>query len=104
MKIGQKDNQKIVIWGAGFWGSIVLEWIRVWGKGTEFIGFIDTKKYGTYLDYPIIQKEAVEECGTIFVAMEDTKAIRDVVSYLEIQGKVRNQDFFLSCNSPVMKI
>lgn len=104
LKIGQKDNQKIVIWGAGFWGSIVLEWIRVWGKGTEFIGFIDTKKYGTYLDYPIIQKEAVEECGTIFVAMEDTKAIRDVVSYLEIQGKVRNQDFFLSCNSPVMKI
>lgn len=104
LKIGQKDNQKIAIWGAGFWGSIVLEWIHVWGKGTKFIGFIDTQKHGIYLDYPILQKEAVEECGTIFVAMEDTKAIRDVVSYLEIQGKVRNQDFFLSCNSPVMKI
>lgn len=103
-KINRKENRKIAIWGAGHWGSMVLEWIHVWGKEVEIMGFIDTKKQGTYLGYPIFgeKEKVVEECGTIFVAMGNVEAIHEVMSYLEICGKVRNQDFFLSCNSPVI--
>lgn len=103
-KIEQKENKKIAIWGAGFWGSRVLEWIYAFGKGTEFVGFIDTNKSGEYLGYPILQKNAgvVEECGTIFIAVENRKAIREIMNYLKRNGKRRNQDFFLACNSPIV--
>lgn len=105
-EIEKKENQKIAIWGAGFWGSMVWDWICAWGKKADFVGFIDTKKQGTYLEFPILQdkEEALKECGTIFVAMENVEAIREVMSYLELHGKVKNQDFFLSCNSPVIRI
>lgn len=102
----QKDNKRIAIWGAGFWGGQVLEWIHVLGEQSWLVGFIDIYKTGTYLGYPIIQNmdKILDECGTIFVALENPKAISDVMQYLEKQGKVRNQDYFLTCNSPLLRI
>lgn len=105
-KIEQKDNKKIVVWGAGFLGGRILEWIRAWGKETEFRGFIDTYKQGVYLGYPILQQreDVIEECGTIFIAAGNQKAILEIMQYLETHGKVRNQDYFLVCNSPLIRI
>ena len=105
-KIEQKDNKEIAIWGAGFWGGRVLEWIRIWGKETYFTGFIDTKKTGEYLGYPIVQdnESVISECGTIFIAMENKKSMLEIMEYLERFGKIRNQDYFLVYNSPVIRI
>ncbi len=105
-KIEQKDNQKIVIWGAGFWGSRILKWIHAWGKGKEVAGFIDTNKQGIYMGYPIFRskEKALEECGVIFVAVENQKSILDIMDYLEMCGRVRNQDYFLVLNSPLIRI
>lgn len=102
----QKDNKRIVIWGAGFWGRQVLEWLHILGEQSWLVGFIDINKRGTYLDYPIFQDKdrILEDCGTIFVALENPKAISDVMKCLENRGKVRNQDYFLACNSPLIRI
>lgn len=105
-KIEQKKNKKIVIWGAGFWGGQVLEWIQMLGEQTRLVGFIDMSKEGMYFGYPIFQNkdEILEECGTVFIAMENPKAIAEVMEYLEMYGKMRNQDYFLACNSPLIRI
>lgn len=103
LKINQKDNKKVAIWGAGFWGSRVLEWIRIWGEGTEFVGFIDTNKEGIYLGYPIVQnkEKILAVCGTIFIAVENREAILEIMDYLDRYGKIRNKDYFLAYNSPI---
>lgn len=105
-KIEQKRNRKILIWGAGFWGGQVLEWIQMLGEQTSLVGFIDMSKEGVYFGYPIFQNkdEILEECGTVFIAMENPKAIAEVMEYLEMHGKMRNQDYFLACNSPLIRI
>lgn len=106
IKIQHKDNKRIIIWGAGFWGGQVLEWIQTLGEQTSLVGFIDISKQGTYCGYPIFQnkEEILDECGSIVVALENQKAILEVMEYLEMHGKVRNQDFFLACNSPLIRI
>ena len=102
-KIEQKDNKKAVIWGAGLWGGRVLEWIHAWRGNIKLAGFIDMEKQGTYLGYPILEKweNVIEECGTVFIAMNNANAILEIMSYLDGHGKVRNKDYFLSCNLPV---
>lgn len=100
--ISQKENRKIAIWGAGYWGSRVLEWIRVWGRETDFAGFMDTNKRGSYLGYPIAEdrETLITECGTVFIALGDTKGMMEIINYLENLGKLRNRDYFLACNAP----
>ena len=61
------------------------------------------EKRGTYHGYPILEKweDAIKECGTVFVALKNTKAILEIMQYLEEYGMVRNKDYFLSCNAPI---
>lgn len=100
----KKDNKRIVIWGAGMWGEIVIKWIRQFGTDElEVMGFIDVNKKGMYLECPIIQdKDAVlDKCGTVFVAVADIRARLEIMDYLDHHGKVRNSDYFMVCNGPV---
>lgn len=101
--IEQKDNKKMIIWGAGLWGSRVLEWVRAWKGTVEFAGFIDLNKHGTYLGYSILEEaeEAIEESGTIIIAMRDTETVLEIMDCLERYEKVRNRDYFLTCNAPI---
>ena len=101
--IEQKDNKKIIIWGAGLWGSRILEWIHAWMGSVECEGFIDLNKHGMYLGYPILEntEDAIEESGTIIIAMRDTKTVLEIMEYLEKHNKVRNKDYFLTCNAPI---
>lgn len=101
--IGQKDNKKIIIWGAGLWGSRILEWIHAWMGSAECEGFIDLNKHGMYLGYPILEntEDAIEESGTIIIAMRDAKTVLEIMEYLEKHSKVRNKDYFLTCNAPI---
>ena len=102
-EIEQKDNKKAIIWGAGLWGSRILEWIHAWNGNIEFAGFVDMEKRGTYHGYPILEKreDAIKECGTVFIALKNTKAILEIMQHLEEYGMVRNKDYFLSCNAPI---
>lgn len=101
--IEQKDNKKVIIWGAGLWGGRVLEWIHAWKGSVDFAGFIDLNKHGTYLGYSIQEnmEEAIEESGTVIIAMRDAETILEIMYCLEIHGKVRNKDYFLTCNAPI---
>ena len=97
----KKENRKVVIWGAGYWGSIAMTWISLLGKRVEFQGFIDTKKKGEYLGYPIVQEKdtVIAECGMLFVAVANRESILEIMDYLDERGQERNKDYFLICNS-----
>lgn len=103
--IEKKSNKDVLIWGAGFWGSIALKWLRILKGKVRIVGFLDINKRGHYLGYPIIQekKNAINSCGTILIALGDKKGRIDIMDYLEGLGKVRNKDYFLTCNfwSPI---
>lgn len=97
-------NKKVVIWGAGEWGETILEWLHhLGGDEIEIMGFIDMKKQGEYLGYPIIQDRdnVIKECGVIFVAVARGKDCLDIMSYLDKRGKVRNRDYFMVINGPM---
>lgn len=98
-----EKSKKVVIWGAGFGGSIALNWLTLLGLKTKVLGFIDIKKKGNYLEYPIwANREAIiKESNIILVAVFDTKAILEIVECLEKYGKQKNMDYFLICNNPV---
>lgn len=97
------ENRKIVIWGAGFWGSIVLRWISLLEKEINFWGFVDIEKHGKYLGYLILsdRETAILECDIIIVAVTAPKAVLEIRNYLEKYNKQRNQDYFLIYNEPI---
>ncbi|MCI8392283.1 MAG: glycosyltransferase family 4 protein [Roseburia sp.] len=100
MSLREKEKQELLIWGAGYWGSRVLEWLQMFGMGGMLRGFIDTRKQGEYLGYPVVRKEdpAVAECGTILIAVADKKSELEIIEELEKCGKVRSRDYFRMCN------
>lgn len=101
--IKNKDKKKAVIWGAGFWGSVALDWLQLAGSRVEFAGFIDTKKHGQYLGQSILENKdtVIIECDIIIVALEDEAGRLDIMNYLEGYKKVRNIDYFMVCNGPI---
>lgn len=102
----KKSNTKVVIWGAGFWGQVVLEWIKLLQGKIHLLGYIDSTKTGEYMGYPILgdKERAIEECGTVLVALSNRNGILEIMNVLEVMGKIRNQDYFLICNSPLIRI
>lgn len=99
----KKDNKSVTIWGAGFWGSIALEWLRLLENQVEFVGFLDSYKHGEYLGFPIIDinDDVVTQCGTVIVALENIAERLKIMDYLEVHDKVRNIDYFMVCNGPI---
>lgn len=99
----QKENKKVLIWGAGFWGRAVYEWIETLKNQIQFVGFIDSYKLGTCLGFPIINhKDALlDMCGIVIVALENERSRLEIMNYLDRKGKVRNKDYFLIHNGPV---
>lgn len=97
------ENKKIMIWGAGFWGAIALEWLEPLQGKIEFAGFIDVNKKGEYLGYPIAanRNEAILECDIVLVAVADSEAILEIMGNLEKHDKERNKDYFLLNNFPI---
>lgn len=104
-EIKKRENKKIVIWGAGYWGGITLSGISFLEEQIDFLGFIDLKKKGEYLGYPILQDRdnVIAECGVILVALADHAGILEIMNYLDEREKVRNRDYFLICNLPTIR-
>lgn len=98
--IKAKKVQKFAIWGAGFWGEFALEWIAFLGCEKQFMGFIDSKKRGEYLSYPILNNkdQSISNCDAIFVAVGDMDDRLEIMDYLEQLGKKRNRDYFMVLN------
>lgn len=99
--IRQKSPRKIVIWGAGYFGEIALEWVKILNCSDRLIGFIDTYKKGEYLDYPILEEKdhVIQVSDMIFVAISDVNSCLEIMKYLEQYGKKRNHDYFMILNS-----
>lgn len=103
LEIEKKNNKKVMIWGAGFWGKMTFEWICALENQIEFIGFIDTFKQGTYLGFPIVNENNLEPdiCGTIIIAVQDAKSRLEIMNKLDMYGKERNRDYYFIWNGPV---
>lgn len=99
----QKENKKVMIWGAGLWGRIAFEWVSLVKNQIEFIGFIDSFKQGRYLGFPIINNNdpLIDMCGTIIIAILDEKSRLEIMEYLDMRGRERNKDYFLIWNGPI---
>lgn len=97
------ESKRIMIWGAGFWGAIALEWLVPLQEEIEFTGFIDSNKKGEYLGYPIApnKSDVIMESEVILVAVADSKAMLEIMSCLEKHSKERNKDYFLLYNFPI---
>lgn len=97
------ENKRIMIWGAGFWGAIALEWLEPLQEKIEFAGFIDSNKKGEYLGYPIApnKSDVILESEVILVAVADSKAMLEIMSCLEKHSKEKNKDYFLLYNFPI---
>lgn len=98
----QRSGSKLAIWGAGFWGNRILEWIRTFEIPSELIGFIDVRKEGRYLGYDIVRptERIIEQCETILVAVENERSCGEIIDYLEKHRKQRNNQYFMLFNFP----
>lgn len=104
VKVFEAGTKKVfVIWGAGFWGKIVLDWLCHLGMEGSLISFIDKNKQGKYLGYPVISpNEAVEaDYNIILVSIADENVRLEIMEYLDGNGKIRNKDYFMVHNDPV---
>lgn len=101
--VRQNMFHKIVIWGAGEFGKVALEWIKILECESRLIGYIDIYKTGEYLGYPILEEkeQVVKSCDMVLVAIGDTNSCLEVMAYLEQCGKRRNKDYFLILNNPI---
>lgn len=103
-KINQTVSfKKVLIWGAGFFGGIAIEWLEIVGCKDKLAGYIDTYKTGTYLGYPILaeKEEAIKAADMILMAIADVGSCLENMKYLERCGKKRNKDYFLMQNAPI---
>lgn len=99
----RKNFQKIVIWGAGTFGRIAVEWLEILGCKENLIGYIDTYKKGNYLDYPIFEdkEQIIKSCDVVFLAVGDVNSCLGIMKYIEQFGKRRNRDYFMIQNAPI---
>lgn len=95
--------KKIVIWGAGFFGEIALEWLEVLGCRDKLAGYVDTYKVGNYLGYSILEdrEQMLKSSDMVLLAIGDGKSRLENMEYLERLGKRRNKDYFVMLNEPI---
>lgn len=81
-------------------GEICIRMDCFLGCEKQFIGFIDSKKKGEYLSYPILNNEdqVINNCDIIFVAVGDIDDRIEVMDYLEQFEMIRNRDYFMVLN------
>ncbi|SFL03427.1 Glycosyl transferases group 1 [Lachnospiraceae bacterium KH1T2] len=92
-------GKKIIIWGAGYYGKVALEWFE---KEFEIIGYIDKKKTGFFGDYKIMEfNEVCRYDAVIIVAVESRNARIEIMQKLEANNYIRNVTYFLMINSPL---
>ncbi|MBQ2885472.1 MAG: glycosyltransferase family 4 protein [Alphaproteobacteria bacterium] len=102
--IDEKSYETAVIWGAGFWGKIAMEWCRL--LSLEVIGVIDKYKIGYFegIEIRTPDIEMIKNTDILFLAMMDSGACEKNMKFIENAGRVRNVDYFLTCNNPCIQI
>lgn len=101
--IDEKKYHKAIIWGAGYFGRIALEWCEL--LSLKVTGFIDSVKVGDYggycIDKPVIEK--IEMADILFLAIGSVEACAENIKLIEKAGKIRNVNYFLICNNPCIQ-
>ena len=104
-KIVKENNYKTVaIWGAGYHSVETIEWCLL--LELEVLQVIDSYKKGMLNGY-IINKP--DECNInaadiIFISIGNVDGCKEVMKVLEMQGRVRNKNYFLVRNNPCISI
>lgn len=98
-----KDRiENAYIWGAGNYGKYALEWCNILNLKVK--GIFDSYKEGSFQGYAICKPDIkiLEPQSVILVAIFDFDVVRTIVEYLEGNGFVRNENFFLLRNDSCM--
>lgn len=98
--IDKNKYKTAIIWGAGNWGKIAIEWCKI--LSLNIICITDSYKEGTFEGY-IIEKPTRDKLAgvdVIFLAIWNMQVCEDNIKIIEDAGKKRNIDYFLTCNNP----
>lgn len=101
--IKRNNKKNCLIWGAGKFGKIALEWCEI--LDLEVLGFVDTIKKGAYEGYNIYNKdtEYIDMVDIIIIAIGDFESRQEVMHYLEKKGKSQNRDYVLMLNDSCLR-
>lgn len=101
--VDKKKYKTVVIWGAGHFGKIAIEWCKLMSLNIK--GIIDIIKVGNYEGYNI-QKPAIEIIAMVdivFLAIGSVEACTENIKLIEKAGKIRNVNYFLVSNNPCIQ-
>ncbi len=89
------QGKEFYIWGAGKYGVVVKEMIRVFLPQISISGFIDSKKSGKFYNYTIYSpNEIISQNNTvIFVAAVNGQS--EIIKKIESVDKRYNKDYFI---------
>lgn len=101
--VDEKKYFTAVIWGAGHFGRIALEWCEL--MSLKVIGFIDSVKEGDYEGYCIDKPttETITMADVLFLAIGSVEACAENIKLIEEAGKIRNVSYFLISNNPCIQ-
>lgn len=101
--ITKKKYKTAIIWGAGYWGKIALEWCNVLSLHVN--GIVDSFKEGEYEGIFVCKPsfEKITEADVVFLAIADIGACEENIRVIEKAGKIRNINYFLTCNNPCIQ-
>lgn len=87
-------GNKLIIWGAGTYGAEAKTYAELFFEELEIKGFVDQKKTGYYLEYPIFNSDRKnwEDC-IIWIA--NLIGQQDIYNLLQDAGKEYQKDFFI---------
>ena len=97
------EQKEIMIWGAGNWGDVAIEWCRILDCRIE--GYIDMNASGYKNGYPIYKPSinTIKNSSIILVAIYSLYDIEIIMGILENAGKTRNKNYFLMNNDPCLR-
>lgn len=98
-KAEQIEKKNIVIWGAGKKGKVLASHLRTRGVNHKWV-CNNPNKIGHYIEKVLLENfQAISKvenpCVIITVSGHEDRS--DIISYLEANGLVNNQSYFLFC-------
>lgn len=101
--IDENKYCKAMIWGAGHFGKIAIEWCEL--LALNVVEILDSFKEGEFKGYSIKKPtvEVITEADILFLAMANIEACEKNIILIENAGKIRNKDYFLVSNNPCIQ-
>jgi glycosyltransferase involved in cell wall biosynthesis len=83
------------IWGTGKYGTAVKEMVEVFLPEVEIVGFMDSNRSGTFLEYTIYDPREILNEKNIVVFVTVINGQQEIIRQLKDSCKIYNKDYFV---------